>query len=125
MTMQRVVLEDVIDLTRRLTPADQLRLISVLSERLRHNVEMERELRDEREENDEESQLLKQLEAAGMLVEPTSEMRTRAAAWDALPASEKQKTIEELQHLELTPSLSEIITRSREFRPGWKWIVEK
>lgn len=125
MTMQRVVLEDVIDLTRRLTPADQLRLISVLSERLRHNVEMEQELRDEHDENDEEAQLLERLEAAGMLVEPTSEMRARAAAWEALPASEKQKTIRELQHLELTPSLSEIITQSREFRPGWEWIIEE
>lgn len=124
MSTREVTLEQAIDLSHRLSLPEQLRLISVLSRELSHRVVVRRPSPRPTDEHDEETQLLADLRAAGMLVDPTPEMLARAAAWDALPGSEKQEAIEELRNLKLNPPLSEIVIRAREFRPGWEWIVE-
>ena len=124
MSTREVTLEQAIDLSHRLSLPEQLRLISVLSRELSHRVVVRRPSPRPTDEYDEEAQLLADLRAAGMLVDPTPEMLARAAAWDALSESEKQEAVEELRNLKLDPPLSEIVIRAREFRPGWEWIVE-
>ncbi len=136
MAVREATLEQVVELSRQLSLPERLRLFSTLSEELSHQIVVERSL-PPTPDNDEadrlhpadkrppgEAQLLADLRAAGMLVDPTPEMLARAAAWDALPESEKQEAIEELRNLKLDPPLSEIVIRAREFRPGWEWIVE-
>jgi hypothetical protein len=122
MSVREITLEETISLSRQLSPTERLRLISILSDELSREatVEATQELAGE----DEEAQMLAELRAAGLLMDPTPEMLARAAAWDALPESEKQETIEALRSLKLDPPLSEIVIRAREFRPGWEWIVE-
>jgi hypothetical protein len=122
MSVREVTLEETISLSRRLSSAERLRLISILSDELSR--EAEAEAPSELTVEDEEAQMLAKLRAAGLLMDPTPEMLARAAAWDALPESEKQETIEALRNLKLDPPLSEIVIRAREFRPGWEWIVE-
>ena len=121
MSAREAILEQTIDLSRQLPLPERLRLFSILSEELSYQIVAASPMP---EEDDEEAQLLADLRAAGMLADPTPEMLAQAAAWDALPESEKQEAIEELRNLELDPPLSEIVTRAREFRPGWEWIVE-
>ena len=113
MSVREVTLEQTIDMSRRLSLPEQLRLISVLSRELSHRVVVRRPSPRPTDEYDEEAQLLADLRAAGMLVDPTPEMLARAAAWDALPGSEKQEAIEELRNLKLDPPLSEIVIRAR------------
>jgi hypothetical protein len=122
MSVREVTLEETISLSRRLPPAERLRLISILSDELSRETAIEAP--PEPSDEDEEAQMLAKLRAAGLLMDPTPEMLARAAAWDALPESEKQETIEALRNLKLDPPLSEIVIRAREFRPGWEWIVE-
>jgi len=124
MSAREAILEQTIDLSRRLLLPERLRLLSILSEELSYQIVVESPPTPMPDEYDEEAQLLADLRAAGMLAEPTPEMLARAAAWDALPESEKQEAIEELRNLKLDPPLSEIVIRAREFRPGWEWIVE-
>jgi hypothetical protein len=54
-------------------------------------------------------QVMAELRQEGLIRAPTSEELEHAAAWDALPEAEKQAIDEELRHLHLEPSLSEII----------------
>jgi hypothetical protein len=54
-------------------------------------------------------QIVAELRQEGLIRVPTSEELEHAAAWDALPDEEKQAIDEELRHLHLDPSLSEII----------------
>jgi hypothetical protein len=122
MSVLEVTLEETISLSRQLSPAERLRLISILSDELSREAAVEAP--PEPTGEDEEAQMLAELRAAGLLMDPTPEMLARAAAWDALPESEKQETIEALRNLKLDPPLSEIVIRAREFRPGWEWIVE-
>ena len=124
MSAREAILEQTIDLSRRLLLPERLRLLSILSEELSYQIVVEGPSTPMLDEYDEEAQLLTDLRAAGMLAEPTPGMLARAAAWDALPESEKQEAIEELRNLKLDPPLSEIVIRAREFRPGWEWIVE-
>ena len=124
MSAREAILEQTIDLSRRLLLPERLRLFSILSEELSYQIVVESPPAPMPDEYDEEAQLLADLRAAGMLAEPTPGMLARAAAWDALPESEKQEAIEELRNLKLDPPLSEIVIRAREFRPGWEWIVE-
>jgi len=124
MSVREVTLEQAIDLSLRLPLPEQLRLISILSEKLSCQVVAERSSTQTSDKDDEETLLLVDLRAAGLLMDPTPEMLARAAAWDALPESEKQEAVEELRNLKLDPPLSEIVIRAREFRPGWEWIVE-
>ena len=124
MSVREVTLEQAIDMSRRLSLPERLRLFGVLSKELSYQIIVKSPPTPPPDEDDEEAQLLADLRAAGMLTEPTPEMLARAAAWDALPESEKQEAIEELRNLGLDPPLSEIVIRAREFRPGWEWIVE-
>jgi len=136
MAVRKATLEKVVELSRQLSLPERLRLFSTLSEELGYQIVVERSLPPvpDIEEADrlhpadqqppEEAQLLADLRAAGMLADPTPEMLARAAAWDALPESEKQEAIEELGNLKLDPPLSEIVIRAREFRPGWEWTAE-
>lgn len=124
MSVREVTLEQAIDLSLRLPLPEQLRLISILSEKLSCQVVAESSPTQTSDKDDEETLLLVDLRAAGLLMDPTPEMLARAAAWDALPESEKQEAVEELRNLKLDPPLSEIVIRAREFRPGWEWIVE-
>ncbi|MGC9357781.1 MAG: hypothetical protein ACP5GX_07940 [Anaerolineae bacterium] len=127
MPVREATLKQVIDLSRRLSPADKLHLIGILSEALQRDVpaeHLESKPAEKSDQEKEQTQVLADLRASGMLVDPWPEMLAYAAAWDALPESEKQKTIEELRDLKLDVSLSEIVMRAREFRPGWEWVVE-
>ena len=124
MSVRKVTLEQAVDLSLRLPLSEQLRLISILSEKLSCQVVAESSPTQTPDKDDEETLLLVDLRAAGQLMDPTPEMLARAAAWDALPESEKQEAVEELRNLKLDPPLSEIVIRAREFRPGWEWIVE-
>ena len=119
MAVREATLEQTIDLSRRLPLPERLRLLSILSKELSYQIAPPLS-----EEDDEDAQLLADLRATGILEDPTPEMLARAEAWDALPESEKQEAIEELINLKLSPPLSEIVIRAREFRAGWKWIVE-
>jgi hypothetical protein len=121
MSVREITLEETISLSRQLSPTERLRLISILSDELSREAT---EATQESAGDDEEARMLAELRAAGLLMDPTPEMLARAAAWDALPESEKQETIEALRSLKLDPPLSEIVIRAREFRPGWEWIVE-
>ena len=124
MAVREVTLEQTVDMSRRLLLPEQLRLISILSEELSYQIVAESPPTIERD--DEEAQLLADLRAAGMLVDPTPEMLARAEEYDAKYSPEEQEAIlQELRGLHLDPPLSEIVIRAREFRPGWKWIVEK
>ena len=58
-------------------------------------------------------QVMAELRQEGLIRAPTSEELEHAAAWDALPEAEKQAIDEELRHLHLEPSLSEIIALNR------------
>ena len=58
-------------------------------------------------------QVVAELRQEGLIRAPTSEELEHAAAWDALPEAEKQAIDEELCHLHLEPSLSEIIGLNR------------
>ena len=124
MSVRKVTLEQAVDLSLRLPLPEQLRLISILSEKLSCQVVAESSPTQTSDKDDEETLLLVDLRAAGLLMDPTPEMLAWAAAWDALPESEKQEAVEELRNLKLDPPLSEIVIRAREFRPGWEWIVE-
>jgi hypothetical protein len=127
MPVRETTLKQAIDLSRRLSPADKLHLIGILSEDLQRDVPaelLESKPAEKADREKEQSQVLADLRASGMLIDPWPEMLAYAAAWDALPESEKQKTTEELEDLNLDVSLSEIVMRAREFRPGWEWVVE-
>jgi len=124
MSIREVTLREIISLSRRLSPTEQLRLISILSDELSREavVGAPQEPTDE----DEEAQMLAELRAAGLLMDPTPEMLARAEEYDAKYSPEEQAAIlEELRSLHLDPPLSEIVIRAREFRPGWEWIIEK
>lgn len=58
-------------------------------------------------------QVVAELRQEGLIRAPTPEELEHAAAWDALPNAEKQAIDEELRHLHLEPSLSEIIGLNR------------
>jgi hypothetical protein len=58
-------------------------------------------------------QVVAELRQEGLIRAPTAEELEHAAAWDALPEAEKQAIDEELRHLHLEPSLSEIIALNR------------
>jgi hypothetical protein len=107
MSVREVTLREIISLSRRLSPTERLRLISILSDELSREAVVEAP--PEPTADDEEAQMLAELRAAGLLMDPTPEMLARAAAWDALSESEKQEAIEALRNLELDPSLSEIV----------------
>ncbi len=126
MAVREVTLEQTIEMSRRLSLPERLRLFSVLSEELSYQIAAESPPTPTSDECDEEAQLLADLRAAGMLMEPTPEMLARAEEYDAKYSPEEQEAIlQELRSLHLDPPLSEIVIRAREFRPGWKWIVEK
>jgi prevent-host-death family protein len=66
------------------------------------------------------------LRAAGLLSEPTPEMRERAAEYDAQHSSEEQEQIlMKLRRLRLEPPLSKVILESRTWRPGSEWVGEE
>jgi len=66
------------------------------------------------------------LRAAGLLSEPTPEMRRRAAEYDARhPPEEQERILAELRSLHLDPPLSQIILESRTWRPGSEWVAEE
>ncbi|MBI2370895.1 MAG: helix-turn-helix domain-containing protein [Deltaproteobacteria bacterium] len=68
--------------------------------------------------------LLAALGRAGLLAEPTPEMRRRAAAYNARQTPEDQhKILDELRSLHLDPPLSEIILRSRAWRLHSDWVT--
>lgn len=123
MPVREATLKQAIDLSRRLSPTDKLHLIGILSEDLQRDVPAEH-LESKPAEKADRDQVLADLRASGMLIDPWLEMLACAEAWDALSESEKQKTIEDLEDLKPDVSLSEIVMRAREFRPGWEWIVE-
>jgi hypothetical protein len=58
-------------------------------------------------------QLLARCKAEGVARAPTPEERRLADEWDALPEEEKQAHIRAMQHLDLAPPLSQIITENR------------
>jgi hypothetical protein len=58
-------------------------------------------------------QVVAELRQEGLIRAPTAEELEHAAAWDALSEAEKQAINEELCHLHLEPSLSEIIGLNR------------
>lgn len=58
-------------------------------------------------------QVVAELRQEGLIRAPTAEELEHAAAWDALSDEEKQAIDEELRHLHLEPSLSEIIGLNR------------
>lgn len=124
MSVREVTLKEIISLSRRLSPTEQLRLISILSDELSREAAVEAP--PEPTDEDEETQMLAELRAAGLLMDPTPEMLARAEEYDAKYSPEEQAAIlEELRSLHLAPPLSEIVIRAREFRPGWEWIIEK
>ena len=138
MAVREATLEKVVELSRQLSLPERLRLFSTLSEELSYQIVVERSLlptpdKDKADKlhpadklDSEEAQLLADLRAAGMLVDPTPEMLARAEEYDAKYSPEEQQDIlQELRSLHLDPPLSEIVSRAREFRPGWEWIVEK
>jgi hypothetical protein len=57
--------------------------------------------------------LLAWLKANGLIREPTAEECRVAAAWDALSDEEKQRHIDDMQHLVLDPPLSQILIAQR------------
>lgn len=66
------------------------------------------------------------LRAAGLLSEPTSEMRRLAAEYDAQhPPEEQERILTELRSLRLAPPLSQIILESRTWRLGSEWLAEE
>lgn len=66
------------------------------------------------------------LRVAGLLSEPTSEMRRRAAEYDARHSPEEQEqTLAGLRSLHLDPPLSQIILESRIWRPDSEWTTEE
>lgn len=66
------------------------------------------------------------LRAAGLLSEPTAEMRRRAAEYDAQhPPEEHEQILAELRSLRLDPPLSQIILESRTWRLGSEWVTEE
>ena len=58
-------------------------------------------------------QLLARCKAEGVVRDPTPEECCLAGEWDALPEEEKQAHIRGMQHLDLAPPLSQIITENR------------
>jgi len=123
MSIREVTLEETISLSRRLPRFEQLRLISVLSGELSRTLAQAPP--EPASAQDEEEQLLADLRAAGLVVDPTPEMLARAAEYNAKYSPEEQEAIlQELRSLKFDPPLSEIVIRAREFRPGWRWIVE-
>jgi hypothetical protein len=60
-----------------------------------------------------QSELLAWLKANGLVREPTTEECRVAAAWDALSDEDKQRHIDEMQHLVLDPPLSQILIAQR------------
>lgn len=66
------------------------------------------------------------LRNAGLLSEPTSEMRQRAAQYnDQHPPEEQERILAELRSLHLDPPLSQIILESRTWRPDSEWLSEE
>ena len=123
MSVREVTLREIIALSRRLSPTERLRLISILSDELSREAVVEAP--PEPTDEGEEAQMLAELRAAGLLMDPTPEMLARAEEYDAKYSPEEQAAIlEELRSLHLDPPLSEIVIRAREFRPGWEWIIE-
>ena len=126
MSVREVTLEQAIDMSRRLSLPERLRLFGVLSKELSYQIIVKSPPTPPPDEDDEEAQLLADLRAAGILTDPTPEMLARAEAYDAKYSPEEQEAIlQELRSLHLDPPLSEIVIRAREFRPGWEWIVEQ
>ncbi|MDY7079769.1 MAG: hypothetical protein SXV54_23030 [Chloroflexota bacterium] len=74
MSIREVTLEQTIDMSRQLSLPEQLRLLSVLSEELSHQIAAESPPTPPPDEDDEEAQMLADLRAAGMLTESTPEM---------------------------------------------------
>ena len=60
-----------------------------------------------------QTELLAWLKANGLLRDPTAEECQVAAAWDALSEEDKQRHIDEMQHLVLDPPLSQILIAQR------------
>jgi hypothetical protein len=58
-------------------------------------------------------ELLAWLKANGLIREPTAEECRVAAAWDALSDEDKQRHIDDMQHLVLDPPLSQILIAQR------------
>jgi prevent-host-death family protein len=66
------------------------------------------------------------LRSAGLLSEPTPEMRQRAAQYDDQhPLDEQERILTELRSLHLAPSLSQIILESRTWRPTSESLSEE
>jgi hypothetical protein len=57
--------------------------------------------------------LLAWLKANGLIREPTAEECRVAAAWDALSDEDKQRHIDDMQHLVLDPPLSQLLIAQR------------
>jgi len=77
-------------------------------------------------EVDEREQVLNALREAGLLSEPTPEMRRQAEEYDAQHSpAEQEQILAELRSLCLKPSLSDTILRSREWRLGSKWVTKE
>jgi hypothetical protein len=60
-----------------------------------------------------QTELLAWLKANGLVREPTAEECRGAAAWDALSDEDKQRHIDDMQHLVLDPPLSQILVAQR------------
>ena len=60
-----------------------------------------------------QTELLAWLKANGLVREPTTEECRVAAAWDALSDEDKQRHIDEMQHLVLDPPLSQSLIAQR------------
>lgn len=66
------------------------------------------------------------LHTAGLLSEPTPEMRQRAAQYDDQhPPEEQERILAELRSLHLDPPLSQIILESRTWRLGSEWLSKE
>lgn len=75
---------------------------------------------------DERERVLGALWEAGLLAEPTPEMRRQAEKYDARHSpAEQERILAELRSLCLKPSLSEIILHSREWRLGSEWVTKE
>ena len=60
-----------------------------------------------------QTELLAWLKANGLVREPTAEECHVAAAWDVLSDEDKQRHIDDMQHLVLDPPLSQILIAQR------------
>lgn len=60
-----------------------------------------------------QAQLINWLKSQGVIRTPTQEEEQLAAEWNDLPEQVKQEHVNFMQHLELDPSLSQIILENR------------